>query len=143
MADFTNTFTMSILTDDGRTIQISHTDTLEEIDQVLRAYSHAQMDGYIFGPTSASPPPLDAEPILMWFQSTTEGAQVNVENTNADIAMFELMQRQVLVLHGTETFNLTTSDAGTGITETLEEIDLSNSISNANISYFILLGPTS
>lgn len=143
MADFTHTFTLNILTDDGRTIQVSHTDTLEEVDQVVRGFNAPSMDQYLQGPTSATPPQLDTEPILMVFQAQGTGSQVDITNTNSDNAIFELAPKQVFVMHGTETFELTTNAADTGVVETLEQIDFGNSRPNAGIAYMMLLGPTS
>lgn len=143
MANFTHTITINILTDDQRSIQVSNTDTLDEVEQVMRGYASPTMQGHFYGPTSANPPQLDAEPILMAFQAFGPKATVNIENTNADILEMPLDPKQVMVIHGTETFELGTNAATATNAETLEDVDFTNSQPNANIAYFFLLGPTS
>ena len=134
---------MTILTDDGRTIQVTNTETIAEVEQVYRGFAAPTMDAYFFGPTSASTPQMDAEPILMAFQAFGPGSEMNMVNTNADGLSCPLNPKQVMVFHGTETFEVGTNAATATNAETLDSIELANSSPNASIAYFMLLGPTS
>ena len=141
MADFTHTFTLTAIADDGRTITMSNSDILSEVEQVYKGLVPNGSFGTIYGPTNGGSPAFASEPILMIFHALAEGIEVNIENTAADTGLFDLPRNGAFVMHGTETFEVGTVGATATNAETLEQVNYSNS--NGSVAYFILTGPTS
>lgn len=145
MGTFTDTITVTAITDDGRTLTLSNSYSIADIEQSFEYSGYGSDPTVTFPAGGGEQPAMDQDPILLVISYLGNGeGDIIVTNDDASAeAAFSIRKGQTVTIHGTEPFLADALGTATSIGTAYEQVMCQQAQGIGPYRIIALFGPTS